>query len=222
MLCLIQSRLTSRRLPNKALIKVNKKEILLRVVDQVRMSKRVKKIYVLIPDTKENLKIKNLLKRKKINYFEGNEANVYNRYYSFLKKKKFKSFLRISADSPLIDPSILDRLILIYSKHKSYDLITNIFPRTFPKGQSAEIVKTKSFLNIERKKLNKYDKEHVTSYFYKNYKKYKIKNMSNREKIIKYNFSIDTKADLKKISKIIHKLEINKKKINLKNINNIC
>ena len=50
MLCLIQSRLTSKRLPNKSLIKINKKEILLRVIDQIKKCKKVKKIYVLIPE----------------------------------------------------------------------------------------------------------------------------------------------------------------------------
>ena len=42
MLCLIQSRLTSKRLPNKSLIKINK-EILLRVIDQIKKCKKVKK-----------------------------------------------------------------------------------------------------------------------------------------------------------------------------------
>ena len=66
MLCLIQSRLTSKRLPNKSLIKINKKEILLRVIDQIKKCKKVKKIYVLIPDTISNKKIEIFLKKKKL------------------------------------------------------------------------------------------------------------------------------------------------------------
>ena len=52
--------------------------------------------------------------------------------------------MRISADSPLIDHQIINKIINIYMKNKNYDLITNIFPKTFPSGQSVEIIKTKT------------------------------------------------------------------------------
>ncbi len=219
MLCLIQSRLTSKRLPNKSLIKINKKEILLRVIDQIKKCKKVKKIYVLIPDTISNKKIEIFLKKKKINFFKGSENNVFDRFYYFLSnKKKFKSFIRISADSPLIDPNIISKSISLYNKNKNYDLITNVFPRTFPKGQSVEIVNSNSFLNLKYKKLTKYHKEHVTSYFYDYHKKFKIKNLLNFKNQNKFDLSVDTKKDLVKISRIINSLEEKGKKISLENI----
>ena len=219
MLCLIQYRLTSKRLPNKPLIKINKKEIHLKVIDQIKKCKKVKKIYVLIPDTISNKKIEIFLKKKKINFFKGNEKNFFDRFYYFLSnKKKFKSFIRISADSPLIDPNIISKSISLYNKNKNYDLITNVFPRTFPKGQSVEIVNSNSFLNLKYKKLTKYHKEHVTSYFYDYHKKFKIKNLLNFKNQNKFDLSVDTKKDLVKISRIINSLEEKGKKISLENI----
>ena len=49
----------------------------------------------------------------------------------FIKKKN--KFIRISADSPLIDSKIMDKMINIsnQNKFKKFDLITNIFPRSF-------------------------------------------------------------------------------------------
>ena len=80
-------------------------------------------------------------------------------------KEKFKTnyFLRICSDSPFIDSKLVDKII-IRSKLKKFDLVTNIFPRTFPKGQSIEIVKTK-ILKSNISKFNKYELEHVTPFF---------------------------------------------------------
>ena len=49
----------------------------------------------------------------------------------------------MSGDSPVIDVKILDKLIEIFKKKKysNYDIITNVFPKTFPKGMSFEIIK---------------------------------------------------------------------------------
>jgi len=53
---------------------------------------------------------------------------------------------------------------------------------------------------LNNPKITKYDLEHVTTFFYKNYKKYKIINFSTKKKY--YNkFSIDCKNDLGSLEK---------------------
>ena len=121
--------------------------------------------------------------------------------------KKVKYFIRISGDSPLIDKSIINKMIKILKESNNrYDLITNIFPRSFPKGQSVEIIKT-SIIEKNIHKFNKIDKEHVTNYFYKNYRYFKIKNFSLKKKHNKINLSVDTKQDLKRILNKFNKNE---------------
>ena len=99
--------------------------------------------------------------------------------------KNSSNFLRISADSPLIDPYLIDKIISLKNKkkYKKYDLITNIFPRKFPRGQSVEIINTRTlFKNL--KKMSKGEKEHVTKYFYNNHKDFLIKNFFLKKKLI--------------------------------------
>ena len=95
---------------------------------------------------------------------------------------------------------MIDKAIKISQKQKGYDIITNTFPRTFPKGQSVEIIKT-SILKKYSKHFLRSDKEHVTKYFYDNSRNFKIKNFTfnGKNKIIK--LSIDTKKDLQNILK---------------------
>ena len=47
-----------------------------------------------------------------------------------------KKFIRISADSPLIDSKIMDKMISLSNQHKfkNFDLITIFFLKVFQKG----------------------------------------------------------------------------------------
>jgi len=202
--CLIQARYSSKRLKGKVLKKIKNKEILSYVISSINKSKYIKNIIVLTSN--KDYQIEKFCKKKKYYFFKGPLKNTFLRYKQFLiKNKNIKYFIRISADSPLIDYKILNKMILLSKKKKDFDLITNIFPRTFPKGQSIEILKSKTFLKIDDKKLNDKEKEHVTLYYYKNYKKFKILNFKNLTDMSRYNLSIDTFDDFKIIKKIIYK-----------------
>ena len=112
--------------------------------------------------------IKKLLvsvKKKKFIFFCGSLNNVFLRFKSAIKKYKPEKVIRISADSPLMDWRLIDKMILFSNNKKSFDLISNIKYRTFPKGQSVEIINPKIF-NLSSKILSKNQKEHVTKYFY--------------------------------------------------------
>ena len=126
------------------------------------------------------------------------------RLYETAIKNKAKFFVRISGDSPLIDPKLIDKAIILSKKEKKYDIITNIFPRTFPNGQSVEVIKT-SILKKYSKHFSKLDKEHVTNYFYDNSNKFLIKNFRFNGKNKKIKLSVDTKKDLKDILKRFNK-----------------
>ena len=202
--CLIQARISSTRLPGKVLKKIEGKEMLYHLVTNLKKSKLIKKIFVLTSNSIEDDKICNFCKKHNINFFRGPLQNTFLRFCSFLKKNDTKNFIRLSADSPLLNYKLVDAMILS-SKKKNYDIFTNIFPRTFPKGQSIEIIKTKSFLSIKNKFLNNEEKEHLTKYFYNNPLKFKIYNYRNNINYSNYNLSVDTENDFKIVKKIFQR-----------------
>ena len=56
-----------------------------------------------------------------------------------------------------MDWRLIDKMILFSNNKKSFDLISNIKYRTFPKGQSVEIINLKIF-NLSSKILSKNQK----------------------------------------------------------------
>ncbi len=68
--CLIQTRITSSRLPGKVLKIINNNSILEIIFKRVSKSRNLRKIIFLIPDNKKNIQLKNYLKKKKIFFFK--------------------------------------------------------------------------------------------------------------------------------------------------------
>ena len=209
MYCIIQARSNSKRLPNKVMMKINGNTIIEHVINQVSKAKEINKIIVATSNSNKDLELTNLLKKKKIEFFRGNLNNVAKRFFNLIRKYDIKNFVRISADSPLIDPKIIDKVSKNFSD-KKYDIVTNVFPRSYPKGLSVEVFRSKILLENYSKieKKNEY-KEHVSLFFYENSKKFKIKNISNKKNLNYINLSIDTIQDLNLI-RLILKKKLNK------------
>ena len=201
MLIIIQARTNSQRFPKKVLYKLENKPIIVHVLDRLKKSKFKNNLIVATSDKSSDDRLVQLLKKKKIKIYRGNLKNVSERLYETALKLKEKYFVRVSGDSPVIDVKILDKLIEIFKKKKysNYDIITNVFPKTFPKGMSFEIIK-REIISKNMKFMTENEKEHVTKYFYKNSAKFKIKNLENYNKK-KYNLdlTLDKKIDLKRI-----------------------
>lgn len=111
MICIVQARLSSKRLPGKVIKNIFNIPILLFLIKRLKKAKNISDIIVATSNTKDDEKIINLCKKNKIKFFKGHLLNVASRYENILKKKKIKYFLRISADSPLIDPYLVDKMI---------------------------------------------------------------------------------------------------------------
>ena len=146
MLCLVQARVTSKRFPRKMIKKINGNSILEILIDRLKLSRKISEIIILTSKNNSDNSIVKICKLKKIKFYRGPLNNVAKRFYDILKKKDVRSFLRICGDSPLIDYKLIDKAISKFN-WKKHDLLTNIFPRSYPKGQSIEIINSKIYKN---------------------------------------------------------------------------
>ena len=216
MIAIVQARMNSTRLPGKVLRSINGKPMLLRVVENLRKSLLIKQIIIATSKSSRDIKIENFCRKNKLEFFKGDLKDVSKRFKNLLEQNKYyhKSFLRISSDSPLIDYKLVDRCIRIFKKKKP-NILTNVFPRTFPKGQSIEIINSRFFLKNQTKFISPQDKEHVTHFFYR--KKFKkILNIRNQINYSSFNMCVDTYKDLKKMRLFFKKINT-KRKLNQMN-----
>jgi len=202
MLCIIQARMSSERLPGKVLLEIDGRALLGRVIDQVGKARSISKVIIATSSDPSDQKIKDFCLKENIKCHAGSLEDVASRFLEISLEHKKSPFVRISGDSPLIDPQIIeqaiDRFYLI-----PCDIVTNVFPRTFPKGQSVEIINPESFIKAYSMITSKEQKEHVTKVFYENVNEFKIENFTSDGDYSNYNFCVDTSMDLQEINELI-------------------
>tara|TARA_B110000003_G_C16600390_1_gene515379 strand:- start:5 stop:640 length:636 start_codon:yes stop_codon:yes gene_type:complete len=193
--------MSSSRLPGKMLMQINEKPLLQRVIDRVSDSKKISKIIVATSLNQEDNQIENYCNSIRIQCYRGDLNNVVKRYMDIIENESVDAFVRISGDSPLIPPEIIDKAVICF-ENNDCDIVTNVFPRTYPKGFSVEVISSKSFA-IKNQNLTKDQKEHITKKYYDNSDKFKIINFESSINYGEINLCVDTINDLNKIINIL-------------------
>jgi len=205
--CIIQARMSSRRLPGKVMRKVdNENTILDCLINQLQSSKEIKNLVIATTEQKEDDVIVEFAKKRAIKYFRGSKKDVLDRYYQCAKKFNFSEIIRITADNPLIDFEIVDMTVKRF-KSNNYDYLTTDlavpgFHRTYPLGYSVEVFTFSALENAWKNAKLPTEREHVTPYFYKNKEIFRQTSLENSEDLSRFRCTVDTKYDLELIQKI--------------------
>ena len=206
--CILQARMSSTRLPGKVMMKIDSKNTMLDcVINQLKNSKQTKNLVVATTEQKEDDVIVELVKRREIKYFRGSKKDVLDRYYQCAKKFDFSEIVRITADNPLIDYEIVDKVVEHF-KLKNYDYITidqpqiSTFHQTYPWGYNVEVFTFSALENAWKNAKLPSEREHVTPYFYKNKEIFKQTNVKNSEDFSNFRCTVDTKYDIELVQKI--------------------
>jgi len=203
---IVQARMNSKRLPGKVLLDVRGKPIIGYLLERLAKSKKIGKIIVATSTDQSDLPIVDYCKQKKVQCFRGPLDNVAERFRNTIKAYGLNSFIRICADSPLIDPDIIDTGIEIF-KDENCEIVTNVLKRTFPMGQCFEIFNSDSFIKGYAEMEGPSDLEHVTKYFYKNSGRFKIYNMETESPAYaRINLCVDTPDDFNLFGSILAKM----------------
>ncbi|MDD5547614.1 MAG: glycosyltransferase family protein [Candidatus Pacebacteria bacterium] len=150
-IAVIQAKVGSKRLPNKAFEKVAGVPSIDHVIDRVLRSKEIDGVAIATSSAEGNEIFESKAQEKNIGCFRGSESDILERLYLTAKKFGADVILRITGDSPFVDPHVIDQLVSEYRK-RSGEIVfaSTCLPMTFPEGLSMELV---SFSVLE--KLNK-------------------------------------------------------------------
>tara|TARA_Y100000589_G_scaffold42800_1_gene35852 strand:- start:473 stop:1135 length:663 start_codon:yes stop_codon:yes gene_type:complete len=195
--------MNSKRLPGKVLLKLDKKVLLEWTIERLRKNSYKIPVAVISSDKQSDKPIEEFCYRNKVLFYKGSLENVIKRFQMACQFFQEDFFIRVSGDSPLIDPKLIDKAYEIHCK-QNFDLITNIMRRSFPKGQSVELISKNAINHLQKFNLSNEEKEHVTLGFYKNKDKFNIYNFeSGSKKYALQQQSIDTLSDYLKIKNLI-------------------
>jgi spore coat polysaccharide biosynthesis protein SpsF len=206
--CIIQARMGSSRLPGKALMKSDSgKPLLYYVINQLRYCSKVKNLVIATTTNQEDDEIEKFADNNSVNVFRGKEKDVLDRYFQCAKKYSFSTIVRITADCPLIDPQIVDKVIEKFFSG-NYDFATNTLTRTFPIGTDVEVFSFSALNKAWENTQLPSEREHVTPYL-RNQENFKIINVENDKNISNLRLTVDRIEDFELIKQILNNISIN-------------
>lgn len=205
---IIQARTGSTRLPGKVLKEIVGKPMLWHIIHRVEAAKLIDKIVVATTAKDKDKKIIEIAKELGIESFAGSEENVLDRFYQVARKYKAEVIVRITADDPLKDPLIIDKIVKTFLKNKdNVDYVSNTVKPTYPEGLDVEVFSFDALERAWRESASKFDREHVTSYIWRNPEKFRIINVVNENGDFSHlRWTVDTQEDLDFVKEIFRRL----------------
>ena len=203
----IQARMSSSRFPGKVLTPLSGRPVLRRLVDAVTEIVPRADVAILTSTDPSDAAIEAFAESLGISVVRGPLDDVFERFRLALARLPCDRFVRLSADSPVLPPALLERMLAIPAD--GADLVTNVHPRTFPKGWSVEVVNAATFAGLESRLLSAHDREHVTRYFYAAADRFTIRNVQSADpRYAAMSLAVDSREDLVRIEDLIERGEL--------------
>lgn len=132
----------------------------------------------------------------------GSLDNVLARFISGSREYPCDWILRVNGDSPLLLPEVL-RLVIPYVESDAPDLVSTVFPRSFPKGQNVELIRVSTLHGIRMEETTLNDQEHVTPFFYRQPERFQIVNVeSGDRRLAEIGLAVDTIEDFHRLEQL--------------------
>ena len=174
--CIIQARMGSTRLPGKALKKIGGMTALEHVIRRVKLAEMPDKIVLATPDTPEDHQLCEMAVDLGIEYHKGAEDDVLTSFYECATFRNADYVCRITADCVFIDPFWIDlaceHLLLHHPEQLFY--VHNISPRKLPDGLDVEGFTFNALKKAYENTPDPWDREHVCHWMMDNCEKYSM------------------------------------------------
>ena len=166
---IIQGRMNSSRLPGKILADIAGQPMLQRVFIRTSRSATVNEtIFATTTDASDD-PVAEYCEFSGIPFTRGSQFDVLDRYYQAAKQAKGDIVVRITADCPLVDPTLIDDIVHALLEGE-YDFVCNRFPppysRSYPIGLDVEACTFKVLEKAWKEAREPQHREHAMPYLY--------------------------------------------------------
>ena len=207
-LAIIQARMSSSRLPVKVMMEIGNKPCLQHIIERVSKSEHIDKVLVATSDKESDDAIELFCIENNVRCFRGNEEDVLDRFYKGALQENLSpkdAIVRITADCPLIDSNIIDKVIEHFN-YEEFDYASNTNPPTFPDGLDVEIFTFEALEKAWKEAGLPSEREHVTPYIRKHPELFTYINLANHEDLSDHRWTLDEMEDYKMIEEVYKNL----------------
>ncbi len=205
-LCVIQARTGSTRLPGKVLQDLGGRPILRFMLD--RLAPLSARVVVATSSLERDDPVAEIARVAGRSVVRGSESDVLSRFVDALDAHPADHVVRLTADCPLTDPVLVEAVI---ARHLEWaaDYTSNVFPRTYPKGLDVEVVRADALRAAHLETRDPVEREHVTPFFYRRPERFRLANLRATGPgpwLGREGWTVDTADDLAFVREIVARM----------------
>lgn len=217
-LCIVQARMGSERLPGKVMKEINGKPMISYTLNSLKKSKYIDEIILATSTQEINNPLVEYVEKNNFNVFRSdNEDNVLERYKFASDKYNGDVIIRVTGDCPLINPIIVDHVVTKFLMY-DYDYVRLDVPDTFQRGFDVEVFSKEALDRVYNKVCSEENinnseyapfREHVTFYIYNHQDEFNVGYVKGEGKYFdnrNINLSVDTEEDFKRVEESLKEI----------------
>lgn len=153
--------------------------ILVRMIERLRAASTPNKIIVATSTDASDTPVVSLCEQHNVDYFRGSLEDLLDRHYQCATKARADAVVKIPSDCPLIDPSVVDKVIQYFIDHADcYDFVSNLHPATYPDGYDTEIFSMRALSEAWNEATKPHEREHTTPFIWDQPQRYRLGNVT--------------------------------------------
>lgn len=197
---IVQARMGSTRLPGKVMMPIGGYTLIELLLMRLSESTEVDEIVVATSEHTNNKALIEHIRSLGFRCETGSEDDVLERYYDTAVKCSADVVIRITADCPLIDSTMVDECVKEF-KRSGVDYFSNNHPESFPDGLDVEVFSFSALSQAHLEASSNFEREHVTPYI-RDCNKFIIGKMVCHEDHSDKRWTVDEPADYHVVKRI--------------------
>lgn len=203
---IIQARMGSTRLPGKVLEDLGGLPAIGWTVRAARATLGIDEVWVATSTASSDDGIAQWCEKSGVSVHRGSEQDVLDRYAGAAGASKAEVVVRLTADCPLLDPTVMAQVIRLRAVTGAA-YASNGYPPTWPDGLDCEVVTTAALLTAAKEAVRATDREHVTAFVRNNRARFPAETLiSPLPDLVKERWTLDTPDDLKFLRAVTSRL----------------
>jgi len=191
----IQARTGSTRLPGKVLEDLGGRSVLEWVVRAAQAATQIDTVVVATSTASGDDAVADLADSFGVAVVRGSEDDVLSRFVAALDAYPADAVVRLTADCPLLDPTLIDAVAGAWAAAPSHDYVSTVLVRSLPRGMDVELVTARALRAVDRT-AGGHDRVHVTSGVYADPTAYSLLGVCVSPPAQDLRVTVDTREDL--------------------------
>lgn len=203
----IQARMGSTRFPGKVLADLRGRPVLAHIIERCSRAETVDRVVVATTDAALDDPVAAQARASGAGVTRGPVEDVLSRFVLAAREHDADVLVRITADCPLVDPGIVDRVVRARADAQA-DYAGNVEPPTYPDGYDVEVLTVACLARLDRDAVLPHEREHVTARVREHPGDFHTVNVCGDRDRSWIRLTIDVPEDLERVSAVLAALPL--------------